>query len=76
MVRLNLGNDIVADFFLIHQKRLKTLKGKTVERFGGYLGMPNYFSDVEYQNAVNDRLLSRIRWEQKTQRQIYTPIRL
>ncbi|MBT6220898.1 MAG: tetratricopeptide repeat protein, partial [Rhodospirillaceae bacterium] len=63
--RIQQWNNFADGLFLIHQKRLETIKIKTSERLGGYKGMPNYFRDVEYRNATNDRLLSRIRWEQK-----------
>ena len=63
--RIKQWNDFVDGLFLIHRRRLESMSIKKIERLGGYKDMPNYFRDVEYRDAANDQLLSRIRWEQK-----------
>jgi Flp pilus assembly protein TadD len=63
--RIKQWNDFADGLFLIHRRRLDSMKIKKSERLGGYRSMPNYFRDVEYRDATNGQLLSRIRWEQK-----------
>ena len=58
-------NAFVDDLMRIHRHRLNTRNIKHIETVGGYKDMPEHFRDAEYRDANTDRLLSRIRWENK-----------
>jgi len=58
-------NAFVDELLSVHRYRLKTRKINKIERVGGYARMPDHYRDIEYRDAENGRLLSRIRWENK-----------
>jgi len=51
--------------FALHEKRIAGRAIKTVERIGGYAGMPEFYKEVEYIDAASGQLLSRIQWERQ-----------
>ncbi|NQV84085.1 MAG: tetratricopeptide repeat protein [Rhodospirillales bacterium] len=58
-------NAFFDDLMRVHRYRLETRKINKSERIGGYKDMPEHYREVEYRDAKNDHLLSRIRWENK-----------
>ncbi|MBC8337286.1 MAG: tetratricopeptide repeat protein [Rhodospirillales bacterium] len=58
-------NAFVNDLLTIHRHRVETRKIRKTERVGGYANAPGHYKDIEYFDAGNGRLLSRIRWENK-----------
>jgi tetratricopeptide (TPR) repeat protein len=58
-------NTFVDDLLRVHARRLGSKAIRKTERLSGYSGQPDYFREVEYRDAANNNLLSRIRWEQE-----------
>ncbi|MBL4691667.1 MAG: tetratricopeptide repeat protein [Rhodospirillales bacterium] len=58
-------NTFVDDLLLVHRKRLETGNIKKTKRLSGYSRQPDYFREIEYRDAANGHLLSRIRWERE-----------
>jgi hypothetical protein len=50
----------------LHQLHRNQMEGRTVrtaERTGGYARQPDFYREVDYVDAANGRLLSRVQWE-------------
>lgn len=58
-------NAFVDELLSTHRYRLDTRKIRKTERVGGYANAPEHYREIEYFDAGNGRLLSRIRWENK-----------
>ena len=58
-------NVFANELLQIHRYRMDTRNIRKTERIGGYVDDPEHFKDIAYYDAATDRLLTRIRWENK-----------
>jgi tetratricopeptide (TPR) repeat protein len=63
--KIQVLNAFFEDLMRVHYYRMETRKIKKSEHVGGYKDMPEHYREVEYRDAGNNHLLSRIRWENK-----------
>ena len=61
-------NRFADDLYRLHQQRVSGREIRTEESFGGYggtVGDPEFYREVEYFDRATGRLLSRIQWERQ-----------
>lgn len=64
-------NQFADDLYAYHKHIISTHRVRTEERVGGYAGNKEFYREVSYYDADQQRLLSRIQWERDNPQQIH-----
>lgn len=65
-------NAFADNLYRLHQRQIEGRKIREAEQFGSYAGLPDFYREVNYFDADNGRLLSRIQWERQNPDRIHT----